>query len=114
MNKKKKPSSSGKGFGSSSPAAPSIGTVIQPKIPKSFQYAGQIQAFPQSPRRFVPDTIKLPDYANDGIPKAKGAMFPWIIEVKKEEEIEKMRVAGRVAREVLDLAGRAVKAGVTT
>jgi len=55
-----------------------------------------------------------PDYANDGIPKAKGAMFPWIIEVKKEEEIEKMKVAGRVAREVLDLAGRAVKAGVTT
>ena len=56
----------------------------------------------------------VPDYALDGIPKAKGAMFPWIIEVKKEEEIEKMRVAGRVAREVLDLAGKAVKAGVTT
>lgn len=64
----------------------------------------------------MPDRILsgAPDYAEDGIPKARSALFPWIIEVKREEEIEKMRVAGRVAREVLDLAGRAVEAGVTT
>lgn len=41
-------------------------------------------------------------------------MLPWIIEVKKADEIEKMRAAGRVAREVLDTAGAAVAAGVTT
>ena len=116
MNKKKKPSpiSKSKGFSSLTTATSATGSFVQPKVPKSFQYAGSIRAEPQSPRRFVPDTIMAPDYANDGIPKAKGAMFPWIIEVKKEEEIEKMKVAGRVAREVLDLAGRAVKAGVTT
>ena len=34
--------------------------------------------------------------------------------MKKEDEIEKMRVAGRVAREVLDEAGRALGVGVTT
>lgn len=121
MNKKKKrPTSGGKGFGSSSStssssvATPTAGTLIQPKVPPSFPYAGSIRAEPQSPRRFVPDTIMAPDYAEDGIPKAKAAMFPWIIDVKKAEEIEKMRVAGRVAREVLDLAGRAVRAGITT
>jgi len=41
-------------------------------------------------------------------------MLPWVIEVKSPEEIEKMKVAGRVAREVLDIAGRAVDVGVTT
>lgn len=37
-----------------------------------------------------------------------------MIEVKTSDEIEKMRAAGRVAREVLDIAGRAVKVGITT
>eukprot|EP00566_Odontella_aurita_P037828 CAMPEP_0113530362 /NCGR_PEP_ID=MMETSP0015_2-20120614/2897_1 /TAXON_ID=2838 /ORGANISM="Odontella" /LENGTH=294 /DNA_ID=CAMNT_0000429075 /DNA_START=1408 /DNA_END=2292 /DNA_ORIENTATION=- /assembly_acc=CAM_ASM_000160 len=41
-------------------------------------------------------------------------MLPWVIEVKTPEEIVKMRAAGRVAREVLDIAGRAVKVGITT
>lgn len=34
--------------------------------------------------------------------------------MKTPAEIEKMRAAGRVAREVLDIAGRAVRAGITT
>jgi len=37
--------------------------------------------------------------------------LPWVIEVKKPDEIEKMRAAGKVAREVLDAAGRIVKPG---
>ena len=41
-------------------------------------------------------------------------MLPWIIEVKKADEILKMRAAGKVAREVLDAAGAAIAAGVTT
>lgn len=40
--------------------------------------------------------------------------MPWIIEVKTETEIEKMRAAGRVAREVLDIGGQAIQAGVST
>lgn len=40
--------------------------------------------------------------------------MPWVIEVKTPEEIEKMKIAGRVAREVLDIAGRAVRVGITT
>jgi methionyl aminopeptidase len=41
-------------------------------------------------------------------------MLPWVIEVKSESEIEKMRAAARAAREVLDIAGQAVRAGVST
>jgi methionyl aminopeptidase len=41
-------------------------------------------------------------------------LLPWIIEVKSPEEIEKMKAAARVARQVLDIAGRAVRVGITT
>ena len=58
--------------------------------------------------------ITFPDYALDGQPKNRPALFPWVIEVKKAEEVEKMRKSGLCAREVLDLAGRAVKPGITT
>jgi methionyl aminopeptidase len=37
-----------------------------------------------------------------------------MIEVKSLDEIQKMKAAGRVAREVLDIAGRAVRVGITT
>ena len=46
----------------------------------------------------MPQEIMRPDYAKDGIPKAKSPMLPWVIEVKKEEDIVGMREAGRVAR----------------
>lgn len=46
----------------------------------------------------VPAEIGRPDYAVDGIPKGKGSMLPWVIEVKKEDEIAAMRESGRVAR----------------
>lgn len=41
-------------------------------------------------------------------------MLPWMIEVKTADEILKMKMAGAMAREILDLAGRAVAVGVTT
>ncbi|KAL7516596.1 hypothetical protein ACHAWX_001596 [Stephanocyclus meneghinianus] len=119
MNKKKKqkplPANINANKGFATPTAISSSTaLIPPKISPSFRYAGSIRAHPQTPRRFVPDTILQPDYANDGIPKAKPPLFPWIIEQKTKEEIEKMRAAGRLARKVLDLAGREVQEGVTT
>jgi Xaa-Pro aminopeptidase len=107
MNKKKaqkKPANS-KGFGS----------VLG--LTNSFQYAGSIQPGKQSPQRVVVDEqIVMPDFAKDGIPKKGSAspLLPWIIEVKTPKEIEKMRAAGKLARDILDLAGRAVAVGVTT
>lgn len=81
----------------------------------SFKYAGSVKPGIQSKQKVViDDSIQLPDYALDGIPKNKGLQLPWIIEVKTAKEIELMRESGRVAREVLDIAGRAVEAGITT
>ena len=127
MNKKKKTSkkktTGGKGFGGggvSALASPSTAVSddfpVMPKAKPNFRYAGTIKPGAQSARRVVPtDRIqKIPDYANDGIPKNRPALFPWVIETKSPEEIEKMRASGRCAREVLDMAGRAVKPGVTT
>jgi hypothetical protein len=86
---------------------------------KGFPYAGGIRPGKQSPQRIVLDeesAIAFPDYANDGRPKkgSNSPLLPWVIEVKTSEEIEKMRVAGKLARDILDMGGRAVAAGVTT
>jgi len=117
-NKKKKktskrsPPTTGKGFAA----------AIATEAPiDRFPYAGSVRPGKQSPQRKVivsSDVASdlLPDYALDGRPK-KGSnmpLLPWVIEVKKPDEIEKMRASGKLAREILDMAGRAVKPGVTT
>mmetsp|Transcript_35715 Transcript_35715/g.64319 ORF Transcript_35715/g.64319 Transcript_35715/m.64319 type:complete len:178 (-) Transcript_35715:5-538(-) len=119
MNKKKKqrPQVSNKstGFASGSSSLTGGTTLIQPKTSSNFKYAGSIRPGLQTPKRFVPrEKITFPDYADDGLPKNRPPLFPWVIEVKKPEEIVKMRAAGRCAREVLDLAGREVRVGITT
>jgi methionyl aminopeptidase len=105
-SKKKNSKSGSKGFGGA------IGLGSKP----SFPYAGGVLPGKISPQRLVVDeSIVMPDYAQDGIPKKKSSqLLPWIIEVKKPEEIEKMRAAGKLGREILDLAGRAVAVGITT
>lgn len=113
---KKKSSGSGaaggKGFGT---AASTVLSSALPKSMSSFTYAGTVLPGFQSPQRTVADpAITKPDYAEDGTPKNRPQMLPWVIEQKTPEEIVKMRAAGRVAREVLDIAGRMVKAGITT
>ncbi|EOD20396.1 hypothetical protein EMIHUDRAFT_65379 [Emiliania huxleyi CCMP1516] len=80
----------------------------------TFKYSGKVRPGKQSPKRSVPKSISKPDYWKDGQPKARGPMLPWQIQKKSEADIEGMRAAGRIAREVLDLAGAAVAPGVTT
>jgi methionyl aminopeptidase len=63
----------------------------------------------------VPAGIGRPDYAVDGRSKvSKGNRSPWEIIPQTDETIAKMRVAGRIAREVLDEAVRLVRPGITT
>eukprot|EP00960_Hanusia_phi_P065583 766144-Hanusia_phi.AAC.2 len=62
----------------------------------------------------IPDHIERPDYAEDGCPKGVPPVFPWIIYQNTPEEMECAREAGRISREVLDAAGKAVQAGVST
>ena len=114
MNKraKRKTVGGGGGFGKKV-------TNINIKTKKSKQanpnlaYAGSIRPHEQSPTRIIdPDAVlSIPDYAIDGVPKRRGGSD---IEIKSPEDIVKMRAAGRVARQVLDIGGSVVKAGVTT
>ena len=70
---------------------------------------GRIRPGTISPPRSVPDHIARPPYAVSGTP-VREAESP----VQPPDVIERMRVAGRVAAEVLALAGEAVRPGVTT
>jgi methionyl aminopeptidase len=81
-----------------------------------FPYAGDVRPGQQSPQHQVLDaTITKPDYADTGIPsRASKPLLPWIVEVKTAEQVLKMRASGKLGREILDLAGRQVKVGVTT
>jgi methionyl aminopeptidase len=110
---KKKASSSNasKGFG----GAASSSSGSHPLMDR-FPYAGVIRPGQQTQQKVVTvDAILKPDYAETGLPsRMDKPMFPWMIEVKTVDEIEKMRAAGSLARDILDLAGRTVQVGVTT
>ncbi len=70
-----------------------------------------------SPQRSVPPHIERPNYVETGHSTRSTRLIPrmpWDIEVKTPEQIERMRNAGRVAREVLDVACKSVRVGMTT
>ena len=62
-----------------------------------------------SPRRTVPAGIVRPPYAITGEPPARESRA-----VRTTDEIERMRIAGRIGAEVLIEVGKAVSPGVTT
>jgi methionyl aminopeptidase len=84
-------------------------------VGNDFNFSGKVRPGVQSPKSIVPDHIAKPDYAADGIPQnAKRPGNLMNIPVHTDEDIARMRVAGRLAREVLDAAVQMVKVGVTT
>lgn len=112
---------SGGGFGgdsspsSDSSSSSSTATLSPPAWANRFSFAGDIRPGAQTEQKVVTvSSIVPPDYAMDGSPKNARPMLPWVIEVKTTDEIGKMRESGKLARKVLDVAGRAVKPGVTT
>jgi len=102
--------SSGGGFAKKVP----IINLRTKKKRTDFIYTGSMRPYPQTPQSVVDPSavIAIPDYAFDGVPKKKGP--PGEIEIKSAADIEKMRAAGRVAREVLDIGGAMIAEGVTT
>lgn len=63
----------------------------------------------------MPDSIALPDYATDGNPKSERRILGRLnITILNEKQQESMRKVCRLAREVLDIAAREIKPGVTT
>lgn len=81
-----------------------------------FAYAGDLRPGRLTPQRIVlNEDITKPDYWETGVPKSSNSLlFPWTIEVKKPIEVNHMRDSGRLARYILDMAGRAVRPGITT
>jgi len=62
-----------------------------------------------SPTRTVPSEVERPDYAATGQPSERASRA-----IRTDDEIEAMRVAGRVAADALVEVGRHVAPGVTT
>jgi methionyl aminopeptidase len=59
--------------------------------------------------------MKLPDYSKDGVPRSEQVFVNRNkIAILDEKEQAGMRKVCRLAREVLDIAARAAKPGVTT
>jgi len=80
-----------------------------------FTYTGPLRPGKVTPMRKVPDHIPKPDYAADGVPHSELAMkSSRAIELKSPAQIKNMREASRIGREILDLCGKVVKAGMTT
>lgn len=80
----------------------------------TYPYTGSLRpSYPLSPRRTVPDSIPHPNYAEDADPKYKfvGRNTIQILDKKAQDG---MRKVCRLSREVLDIAAREVKPGVTT
>ncbi|MFZ4515025.1 MAG: type I methionyl aminopeptidase [Acidimicrobiia bacterium] len=72
-------------------------------------FAGSVAPGVQSPRRTVPAGIAAPDYAQSGTPVRRPES-----RVKSPEIIEKLRVAGRAAAEILAETSTHIAPGVTT
>lgn len=80
-----------------------------------FDWTGSLRPDVVSPRRPVPLTIMCPDWASGGKPtEEQNSKWQHSVEIKSTQQIEKMRNTCRVSREVLDVAARMVRPGVTT
>jgi methionyl aminopeptidase len=82
----------------------------------TFPFTGSLRpVYPLSPRRTVPSSIPYPDYALDGIPRSEQKFVArHNITILNQKEQGGMRKVCRLAREVLDIAARELKPGVTT
>ncbi|PJF17930.1 hypothetical protein PSACC_02220 [Paramicrosporidium saccamoebae] len=81
-----------------------------------FKYTGALRPWPYGPKKTIPRDIPRPDYAETGYPKSEMDLknkAATTIPIVDSKEQEKIRTVCRLAREVLDAAGRAVRAGVT-
>lgn len=79
-----------------------------------FKFSGPLRPMHISPTRVVPDSIKKPNYAVTGDPFDERAADRRPIPEYTPAQIEGMRTVCRLAREVMDIAGMAVRPGITT
>ncbi|KAK9507756.1 hypothetical protein O3M35_007540 [Rhynocoris fuscipes] len=96
----------------------SNGTGENAYIPwPNYRFTGKLRPFKQTNRRTVPKNIGRPDYADhpEGIPISEQQMRQSAqIKVLSDEDIEGMKVACKLGREVLEEASKVIDVGVTT
>ncbi|TKA36325.1 hypothetical protein B0A54_13259 [Friedmanniomyces endolithicus] len=82
----------------------------------AYPFTGSLRpVYPLSPRRTVPDRVGKPDYAGNGIPASEQTFAAKRkITILNKKEQDAMRKVCRFGREVLDIAAREIKPGVTT
>ncbi|GIY59643.1 methionine aminopeptidase 1 [Caerostris extrusa] len=92
--------------------------TIKPFKPwPEYEFTGKLRPFPVTPKREVPATIMRPDYADhpQGISECETTLKgSTSIKILDAEEIEGVKLASKLAREVLNAAAKAVAVGVTT
>ncbi|KAI0979986.1 hypothetical protein GJ496_010781 [Pomphorhynchus laevis] len=82
---------------------------------KDFKFTGPLRPYKQSPIRKVPSNIQRPDYADHPLGYSTCEEIERSgIKILTDEEIDGVRIASKLGREVLDEALQASKAGVTT
>ncbi|EKX37192.1 hypothetical protein GUITHDRAFT_158610 [Guillardia theta CCMP2712] len=85
-----------------------------PPIFRGYDFTGSLRPAYVTPQVKVPPHIAQPDYAEKSIPLGEiEAKRSTLVDVKEGDSIEGMRLAGRLGREVLDIAARFLRAGVT-
>ena len=103
--------------------APLDQRLALPAWAHSYRFTGPLRPARLSPRRAVPPHIRRPDYAAHPTGRSaeeerdKQQAGPQFIRVYTAEELDGelgLRHACRMGREVLDVAGRALRPGVTT
>jgi len=83
--------------------------------PPKFNYTGVLRPWYVTPMRSIPPRIEGPDWQYSGFPAQETANRTKAPEIINDpQDLANLRETCRLGREVLDLAGRLVKVGVTT
>eukprot|EP00457_Paulinella_chromatophora_P008187 gb/GEZN01008216.1/.p1 GENE.gb/GEZN01008216.1/~~gb/GEZN01008216.1/.p1 ORF type:complete len:451 (-),score=82.39 gb/GEZN01008216.1/:39-1391(-) len=83
--------------------------------PPEFKWTGPLRPHYVTPMRSVPQHISKPDYHLTGFPESESLIKGTTkIHINSEEEIKGIRLACKLGREVLDIAGKMVRPGVLT
>ena len=105
--------------GGASAGAAGAGTPVRrlPAWIRDYSFSGPLRPGHISAQRTVPDSLGIakPDYAETSVPESEFAAKRGgrSVDCKTPEEIDRLRKACRIGREVIDAAGKAVKVGVT-
>eukprot|EP00808_Paulinella_micropora_P003342 g30968.t1 len=92
-----------------------LAKAIRDFRPPDFKWTGQLRPHYVTPMRSVPSHITAPDYHLSGFPESEAAIRGSAkIHINSAQEIEGIREACRIGREILDIAGHMVRPGVTT